>query len=286
MLPCFKVPCVIYLCWFRDTWANYFDKEGVSYAFWSAHLETAKIDVQAASGDKENSCVDDNHQEKQQQENEEDLDLLPQAMVRGFMLEDECATMTVDHEKSSEVPDKTNDDHLVMEIADTACASASNHEKKTTENVAIATQLPSQTAAVDDITRLPSDHETTQPSDVTKDRNCGQTIPTTDDCLDDTEMSHTAVESNVESSSSPDTADIPVTNPRAKLLTCSELLDLFRSFYSRKVGKKAGEPVVVGMVGYPNVGKSSTINTLIQEKKVPVSATPGRTKHFQVISLQ
>jgi len=35
-------------------------------------------------------------------------------------------------------------------------------------------------------------------------------------------------------------------------------------------------------VGYPNVGKSSTINTLLEVKKVPVSATPGRTKHFQV----
>ena len=35
-------------------------------------------------------------------------------------------------------------------------------------------------------------------------------------------------------------------------------------------------------VGYPNVGKSSSINTLLNDKKVPVSATPGRTKHFQV----
>jgi len=35
-------------------------------------------------------------------------------------------------------------------------------------------------------------------------------------------------------------------------------------------------------VGYPNVGKSSTINAILQTKKVPVSATPGRTKHFQV----
>ena len=35
-------------------------------------------------------------------------------------------------------------------------------------------------------------------------------------------------------------------------------------------------------VGYPNVGKSSSINALLQTKKVPVSATPGRTKHFQV----
>jgi large subunit GTPase 1 len=40
--------------------------------------------------------------------------------------------------------------------------------------------------------------------------------------------------------------------------------------------------LVVGMIGYPNVGKSSTINALCNEKKVAVSATPGKTKHFQV----
>lgn len=39
------------------------------------------------------------------------------------------------------------------------------------------------------------------------------------------------------------------------------------------------------MVGYPNVGKSSTINSLIGEKKVSVSSTPGKTKHFQTIQL-
>lgn len=38
-------------------------------------------------------------------------------------------------------------------------------------------------------------------------------------------------------------------------------------------------------MGYPNVGKSSTINALIGAKKVSVSATPGKTKHFQTIHL-
>lgn len=41
--------------------------------------------------------------------------------------------------------------------------------------------------------------------------------------------------------------------------------------------------LIVGMVGYPNVGKSSTINKIIGEKKVSVSATPGKTRHFQTI---
>ncbi|KAJ9599173.1 hypothetical protein L9F63_010350, partial [Diploptera punctata] len=41
----------------------------------------------------------------------------------------------------------------------------------------------------------------------------------------------------------------------------------------------------VGLVGYPNVGKSSTINALLTYKKVSVSATPGKTKHFQTLYL-
>lgn len=41
----------------------------------------------------------------------------------------------------------------------------------------------------------------------------------------------------------------------------------------------------VGLVGYPNVGKSSTINALVGSKKVSVSSTPGHTKNFQTIHL-
>lgn len=41
--------------------------------------------------------------------------------------------------------------------------------------------------------------------------------------------------------------------------------------------------VVVGFVGYPNVGKSSTINALVGQKRTGVTSTPGKTKHFQTI---
>ena len=43
--------------------------------------------------------------------------------------------------------------------------------------------------------------------------------------------------------------------------------------------------VTIGMVGYPNVGKSSTINALCGEKRVAVTSQPGKTKHFQTIPL-
>ena len=60
-------------------------------------------------------------------------------------------------------------------------------------------------------------------------------------------------------------------------------------------GEEAGHPeeaaggrfhngvLTIGMVGQPNAGKSSLINSLIGKRVVSVSKTPGHTKHFQTI---
>ncbi|XP_057955026.1 GTPase LSG1-2 [Malania oleifera] len=48
-------------------------------------------------------------------------------------------------------------------------------------------------------------------------------------------------------------------------------------------GDTVSKHVVVGFVGYPNVGKSSTINALVGEKRTGVTSTPGKTKHFQTL---
>ncbi|KZT35631.1 P-loop containing nucleoside triphosphate hydrolase protein [Sistotremastrum suecicum HHB10207 ss-3] len=79
-------------------------------------------------------------------------------------------------------------------------------------------------------------------------------------------------------------------DPRTKVLTVQELEELFirsapdLSDFTDQTGQVATR-LVVGLVGYPNVGKSSTINSLIGAKKVSVSSTPGKTKHFQTIHL-
>ncbi|GMH41120.1 hypothetical protein BSKO_09030 [Bryopsis sp. KO-2023] len=44
-------------------------------------------------------------------------------------------------------------------------------------------------------------------------------------------------------------------------------------------------PVVVCVIGEPNVGKSTTMNALLGMKKMAVSAHPGRTKHYQTYYL-
>lgn len=69
----------------------------------------------------------------------------------------------------------------------------------------------------------------------------------------------------------------------SKILTRQELIDFFKAI--RENHPSAKETITIGLTGYPNVGKSSTINAILQEKKVSVSATPGKTKHFQTLFL-
>jgi large subunit GTPase 1 len=105
--------------------------------------------------------------------------------------------------------------------------------------------------------------------------------------LDDTEEGDLVdAPPDEESDSEPPQSNEPV-DPRTQILTVHELESLF---LRESPPPKAHDPahptkIVVGLVGYPNVGKSSTINSLLGEKRVSVSSTPGKTKHFQTIHL-
>ncbi|EJT69721.1 hypothetical protein GGTG_12604 [Gaeumannomyces tritici R3-111a-1] len=68
-----------------------------------------------------------------------------------------------------------------------------------------------------------------------------------------------------------------------RIITVEELEEIFLKHAPEN--KDPNHRMQIGLVGYPNVGKSSTINALIGSKKVSVSATPGKTKHFQTIHL-
>lgn len=77
-------------------------------------------------------------------------------------------------------------------------------------------------------------------------------------------------------------------DPRIHILTTEELEELFLKHSPKDLESPEGKPprkVQIGLVGYPNVGKSSTINALVGAKKVSVSSTPGKTKHFQTVHL-
>lgn len=88
---------------------------------------------------------------------------------------------------------------------------------------------------------------------------------TSDDCNEDRQFLNSDNKSNV-----------------SRLLSKFELIE----FLKTKLPQSDKPTKTIGMVGYPNVGKSSTINTILEAKKVAVSATPGRTKHFQTFYIE
>ena len=55
---------------------------------------------------------------------------------------------------------------------------------------------------------------------------------------------------------------------------------------ARALGKTFDDRLMVGTVGYPNVGKSSVINVICQKKRVGVANMPGKTKHFQTLNIE
>lgn len=81
------------------------------------------------------------------------------------------------------------------------------------------------------------------------------------------------------------------------ILTRKDLLAVLHSFVKDWEGQQQSKEApgssaasamgagccTIGMVGYPNVGKSSTINALLGQKKTNVGITPGKTKHFQTL---
>lgn len=109
--------------------------------------------------------------------------------------------------------------------------------------------------------------------DVTVDGSSDEEFVSADDTVSD---------SNDDASTPPTaiTDDTFVVNS-SRMIGVDEIVSLLESIQI-KTPHEAGL-TTVGLVGYPNVGKSSTINAIFGRKKVSVSATPGHTKRFQTL---
>ncbi|KAJ2402923.1 hypothetical protein GGI23_000347 [Coemansia sp. RSA 2559] len=79
--------------------------------------------------------------------------------------------------------------------------------------------------------------------------------------------------------------DLADSELRTRVLTPTELVSLLIRTCPKIADEHSHNRLMIGLVGYPNVGKSSTINALVGSKKVNVGSMPGKTKHFQTIHL-
>ncbi|GAW82922.1 hypothetical protein, conserved [Plasmodium gonderi] len=83
-------------------------------------------------------------------------------------------------------------------------------------------------------------------------------------------------------------------NDKTDILSVNDLINLIKKiknkvkdqYHEIEIGTYNIPKFMAGFIGFPNVGKSSIINSLIGLKRVSVSRQPGKTKHFQTIPLK
>lgn len=76
-----------------------------------------------------------------------------------------------------------------------------------------------------------------------------------------------------------------LTKDNYRLFNREELIIKLKELTKNKEKTHNSKAWLVGFIGYPNVGKSSVINVLMQKKKVSVALMPGKTKHIQTLFL-
>ncbi|XP_064642244.1 large subunit GTPase 1 homolog [Lineus longissimus] len=233
----------------RDMWADYFSNIGVQVLFWSAMLETEKLKVkkQEDGSNDEESAYDDGDDDDDDDNDDEDDD---------------------DEEEEEEDADKNDDSVEEEEDIQSDEADTSEGEK------------------MDCIHGEKTSGEGPKGVDTMETCEKGLSGAGEMSCESGGDKRTELYEMDTGEKQRSDSVDIDQNGVHnsGSLLSGTELLEALKDLHHSE--KYTPGQTTIGLVGYPNVGKSSTINAILEMKKVPVSATPGRTKHFQTLYVE
>nr|XP_054768358.1 large subunit GTPase 1 homolog [Lytechinus pictus] len=270
-----------------------FSQQGIRVAFWSAVRETERIEEkEGKEGEPAMASDEDNDDSEDEEDDDVEEEEGAQRLVSDKNLPSSMEGMVVSSTDNAGDPSNTNES--CNSIADQGQISgAMLHTTEATRNIQTNEQ-DSRTGGdslCNESNALPSRTDMDALSSPTCDDDMDNDVDDVVDSHGDNLSRTTHVASGgagdgvaMETSCAPSPPEGEIQN-LSHLLTGEELLGFFREVHMGR-SKVNAEILTMGMVGYPNVGKSSTINALLREKKVPVSATPGRTKHFQTLFVE
>lgn len=274
----------------RKTWADYFNAHNIYAVFFSALAATIELDEKAGLVAPVQHMPDIQEDEEVENEPREDSD---DSFVEGT--EEDCEDGDQYHDLQETQVDKND---RLSEYMDDVVYNSNKKNNNVTETFSVPNEGQSSSVVpkLNDSYIVDSDNSSYYEDALSSDgcslkegedgdglndscdRDGSQSLYNSlNNCLQSQEVPHKEKKSSQSKESLSNQSRL-VTSPA--LYNREELIALMSRLAPRRQLLQAH--TTVGLVGYPNVGKSSTINCLMMEKKVTVSATPGKTKHFQV----
>eukprot|EP01038_Epipyxis_sp_PR26KG_P004764 gene4764-6682_t len=299
----------------RLAWVKYLESRDIKFAFYSAKIEQDKIDNKAQQL-KQNGCCVENEDESSTGI-EEDIELLVNDYVKKFGFS--SASSAMENTKT-----RKSSRQIVVEGA------TKNNIKRIPIPSDVHHQIGGNEVELVEINDnehqhlVWGDNDSIESEEGDNDNGNGETFPEDDgnrnvnmsdqnrgdvELLFETSSSEDSIEDIdsfvIESSLLDTTNGVPVSDNgsyddvndqfhrQSRVLSREELI-YFLTLLPERLNilpqEKHNGRICVGMVGYPNVGKSSVINSVLNVSKsshgsvrVAVSSTPGKTKHFQTL---